>query len=101
MGKINDESIDTVKGEDKFLMERAEAEEAFNKEFDKQSNNKVLKQYMHDLAMRSVKLQKKLYGKKKFSDMGKASVIVRRAKREENMRKKLDSIGEAVDFQLK
>lgn len=87
MGKINDESIDTVDkaSEDKFLHERQE----------------IISGYMHELAMKSVKLQKKLYGKKKFSEMGKASVIVRRAKREENMRKKLDEAGEAVDFQLK
>jgi hypothetical protein len=61
----------------------------------------IIKEYMSELGKKSVKVQKKLYGKKKFSEMGKLSVIVRRAKREENMRKKLDRAGEAVDFELK
>lgn len=53
----------------------------------------IIKEYMHDLAMKSVAVQAVKYGKKKFAEMGKRSGISKRKK----IREKLKAIGETVE----
>jgi len=61
------------------------------------SDSEIIKKYMHDLAMKSVAVQAKKYGKKKFRDMGLKAGIVRRANAARKLREKMIADGEATE----
>ena len=92
MGKINDASIDSFdkEAEEKFLLEREEAK-----------ITPSVRKYMSSLALKSVKVQAKKYGKKKFSDMGKKAGLSHTRRAEERKRLALDKAGDLVDATLK
>lgn len=57
----------------------------------------IIKEYMTGLAMKSVEVQKKKYGRRKFVEMGKKAGITHKRKAEERARKRLEESGEAIE----
>lgn len=61
----------------------------------------IIKEYMTGLAYKSVEVQKKKYGKKKFKEMGKKSGEARRKKRDiklqKEIREEMVADGEAIE----
>ena len=70
-----------------------------NEIIDGARKSEIIREYMRAMALRSVEKQK--FNPTKMSEMGKASGIIRRGRRDKRLREELERQGEAVDVVLK